>query len=120
MNRTGETPVPLFRCPGSWSQCIRESERGLSMKRRWYGVPPSGGHASPDRLKPELHAVGSSWSQYMRKKAESGLSINLRVLILPAVQLHRTALPAAPWPPRPNRSVGARNLFRRNLEKLTM
>src|ERR1041385_5309537 len=45
---------------GSWSQCVRKSERGLSMNLRWSGVPPLGGCASPNRLKPELHAVGSS------------------------------------------------------------
>src|SRR5262245_60820963 len=33
---------------------------GLSTNRRWYGVPPLGGCASPGRLKPELRAIGGS------------------------------------------------------------
>src|SRR5262245_25601697 len=62
---------------GSWSQCMRrKAERGLSMNRRWYGVPPLGGCVSPDRLKPELHAIESSWSQCTASKPW-GLSMNL-------------------------------------------
>src|SRR5262245_4039566 len=49
----------------------------LSLNRRWYGVRPLGGCASPDRLKPELHAAGSSCSQCMRK-SDRGLSMNRR------------------------------------------
>src|SRR5262245_29507104 len=44
------------------------------MNRRWYGVPPLGGCASPDRLKPELHAVGSSRSQCTATRNVQGAS----------------------------------------------
>jgi hypothetical protein len=49
-NRTGETPVPLFRRNGSWSQCMRKSERGLSMNRRF--GPPEGG--TPNKFRPTI------------------------------------------------------------------
>src|SRR5262245_13664555 len=68
---------------GSWSQCTANRPRGLSMNRRWYGVPPLGGCASPDQLKPELHAIGGSWSQRVRE-SERGLSMNLAVRRTPA------------------------------------
>src|SRR5262245_38268078 len=50
-----------------------QKRKGAFHEPRWYGVPPLGGCASPDRLKPEFHAVGSSWSQCVRK-SERGLS----------------------------------------------
>src|SRR6266498_5930467 len=81
---TGETPVPLAFAPdrrsallfrGSWSQCMREGERRLSMKLP-FGVPASAG---PGRLKAGLQtrdiAWTGSWSQCMRRN-ERGLPMN--------------------------------------------
>src|SRR5262245_16138618 len=42
------------------------------MNRRWYGVPPLGGCASPDRLKPELHAVRGFMVPMRAEKSRKG------------------------------------------------
>ena len=34
--------LSTFRRPGSRSQCVCKSERGLSLNRRWFGVLPLG------------------------------------------------------------------------------
>src|SRR2546422_2342360 len=47
---------------GSWSQCMRKSERGLSMNLGWVGVPASGGSEAVDRLKLGLQAVNLNHS----------------------------------------------------------
>ena len=40
--------------------------KGLSMNRRWFAVPHSGGLTGPDRLKPGLQTERGSWSQCIR------------------------------------------------------
>jgi hypothetical protein len=45
---------------GSWSQCIRKNERGLSMNRL-FGVPASAG---PDRLKAGLQTNNVSTHRF--------------------------------------------------------
>ena len=63
---------------GSRSQCMRKSERGLSLNHGWFGVPPLGGSNGLDRLKPGLQAVRGSRSQCAASKSWR-LSMNLNV-----------------------------------------
>jgi len=66
-NRTGETPVPLFRRNGSWPQCVRKKERGHSRNLRV--LPASCRQRNLRRALPtrrRQHLVGGSWSQSMR------------------------------------------------------
>ena len=50
---------------GSWAVSRLERDRGLSMNRPLFAVPPFGGRIALDRLKPELQTCQhvSSWSQ---------------------------------------------------------
>src|SRR5262245_44887201 len=80
------------------------------MNRRWYGVPPLGGSASPDRLKPELQAV-RGFVVPMHARSGRGLSMNRRWYGVPPLgssaspdrlkpELHAVAGPTVAMLPR--------------------